>query len=87
MLAIRYYIEIKQLIPAELELFVFVLTVLYIMLQLQQYGDSEDEEDTDNDNTSDATMHLAPLEKGKTIASLQQSLAVCAAPTVVPMVI
>lgn len=53
------------------------------MLQLQQYGDSEDEED----NTSDSTMHLAPLETGKSISSLQQSLAVCAAPDVVPMVI
>lgn len=56
------------------------------MLQLQQYGDSEDEEDTDNkDNTSEATLHLAPLETGKTVVSLQQSLAVCAAPDVVPM--
>lgn len=53
------------------------------MLQLQQYGDSEDEEDIVNEDT---TMHLAPLETGKTIASLQKSLAVCAAPEVVPMV-
>ncbi|XP_071447430.1 pre-mRNA-processing factor 17 [Hetaerina americana] len=57
------------------------------MLSICEYGSSEDE-DAGVDKKKegeDLTSHLKPLPPGKSIASLQNSLQICAAPDVVPL--